>query len=197
LQQALSLRALGFSLEQVRECLDRSDYSPLEVTCLHTERLREQIELKRKLCERLDAIASHLRAAGEVSAEDFLQPIEEMTMIESYYTPEQMEYLKKRGELLGDERIQQVQKEWPELISQVRATQQKGLPPTDPEVQELARRWLGLINEFTGGDQGIFQSLSKLWKEQGDNLIAKHGTEYDWRDLSDYIARAKDALASE
>jgi DNA-binding transcriptional MerR regulator len=195
LQQVLSLRQLGFSLEEVRECLDRPDFSPLEVIGLHAGRLRERIDMQQKLCERLDAIAAHLRAAGEVSADDFLKTIEEMTMIESYYTPEQMEYLKKRKEQVGDERIQQVQKEWPELIAQVRAEMQKGTPPTAPEVQELARRWMGLINEFTGGDPGITESLGRLWKEQGDSLVAKHGTEYDSRDLSEYIGQAKTALA--
>jgi MerR family transcriptional regulator, thiopeptide resistance regulator len=178
----------------VRECLDRPDFSPLEVIGLHVGRLREQIELQQRLCERLDAIATHLRAAGEVSADDFLKTIEEMTMIESYYTPEQMEYLKKRKEQVGDERIQQVQKEWPELIAQVRAEMQKGTAPTAPEVQELARRWKGLINEFTGGDPGIERSVGKLWKEQGDNLVAKHGTEYDSRDVFEYIGQAIAAL---
>jgi len=45
---------------------------------LHVARLREQIALQSKLCERLDAIAAHLRAAGEVSADDFLTTIEEI-----------------------------------------------------------------------------------------------------------------------
>src|SRR5437899_1165849 len=57
LQQVLSLRQLGFSLEQVRDCLDRPGFSPLEVIGLHVARLREQIELQRKLCERLEAVA--------------------------------------------------------------------------------------------------------------------------------------------
>ncbi len=35
LQQVLSLRQLGFSLEQVRDCLDRPGFSPLEVIRLH------------------------------------------------------------------------------------------------------------------------------------------------------------------
>jgi MerR family transcriptional regulator, thiopeptide resistance regulator len=190
LQQIVSLRQLGFSLEQVRDCLERHDYSPLEVIVLHAARLREQVELQQRLCERLEAIAAHLRAAGDVSADDFLKTIEGMTMIESYYTPEQMEYLKQRREQVGDERIQQVQKEWPELIAQVRAEMQKGTAPTAPDVVELARRWVGLINEFTGGDQGIERSVGRLWKEQGDNLIAQHGTEYDSRDVFDYIGQA-------
>jgi MerR family transcriptional regulator, thiopeptide resistance regulator len=96
LQQVLSLRQLGFSLEEIRDCLDRPDFSPLEVIRRHVARLREQIELQRGLCERLEALA-YFASAGEVSAEDLLQTIEVMSMIESYYTPEQVESFRKRG----------------------------------------------------------------------------------------------------
>src|SRR5262245_22466043 len=78
LQQVVSLRQLGFSLEEIRDCLDRPEFSPVEVICLHVARLREQIELQRALCERLEALAAHFDAAGEVSAEEFLQTIEGM-----------------------------------------------------------------------------------------------------------------------
>jgi MerR family transcriptional regulator, thiopeptide resistance regulator len=85
LQQVLSLRQLGFSLEEVRDCLDRPGFSPLECIRLHIGRLREQVEMQRELCEKLEAIAAHFRAAEEVSADEFLRVIEGMTMIESYY----------------------------------------------------------------------------------------------------------------
>ena len=194
LQQVLSLRQLGFSLEEIRACLDRPGFSPLEVITCTVHACGSRSRYRRKLCERLDAIAAQLRAAGEVSADDFLKTIEEMTMIENYYTPEQMEYLKKRKEQVGDERIQQVQQEWPELIAQVRAEMQKGTAPTAPEVLALAQRWQGLINEFTGGDAGIERSVGRLWNEQGDNLVAKHGTQHDSRDVFEYISQALAAV---
>src|SRR4051794_21094119 len=65
LQQVISLRQLGFSLEEVRDCLNRPDFSPMEVIDLHLARLREQIELHRQLCDRLELIAGRLRTAGE------------------------------------------------------------------------------------------------------------------------------------
>src|SRR5262245_32263321 len=65
LQQVLSLRQLGFSLEEVRDCLDRPGFSPLEVIGLHLARLREQISMQQQLCERLETLAVHLRGAGE------------------------------------------------------------------------------------------------------------------------------------
>ncbi len=65
LQQILSLRQLGFSLDEIRACLDRPGFSPLEVITLHCKRLRDQIALQSKLCERLDAIATHLARRGK------------------------------------------------------------------------------------------------------------------------------------
>src|SRR4051794_18278562 len=57
LQQVLSLRQLGFSLEEVRDCLHRPDFSPLAIIDLNLVRLREQMALQRQLCDRLEAIA--------------------------------------------------------------------------------------------------------------------------------------------
>jgi len=190
LQRVLSLRQLGFSLEEVRDCLDRPGFSPPAVIGLHVERLREQIELQRRLCERLEAIADRLRAAGTVSADEFLRTIEVMTMIENYYTAEQLEQLKKRAEQVGEERMRQAPADWAELIARVRAEMEKGTDPTAPEVQALARRWMALIDEFTGGDPGIASSLGRLWKEQGDKLIAEHGPQYDARPVREYIGKA-------
>jgi DNA-binding transcriptional MerR regulator len=194
LQQVLSLRQLGFSLEEIRGCLDRPGFSPLEVIRLHVARLRDQIALQRRLCERLEAVADRLQAAGEVSADELIRTIEEITMIESYYTPEQMEDLKKRGEQLGPEGIRRSQEEWAELIAEVRAAMEAGTDPTAPDVQAMARRWMALVDAFTGGDPGVERAAGRVWQEQGDTIVARHGTQYDPRGVSDYIGRAIAAL---
>jgi DNA-binding transcriptional MerR regulator len=178
LQHVLSLRQLGFSLEQVRDCLDRPGFAPLEVIRLHVTRLREQIELQRKLCERLESLADALDKAEEVSADGFLQVLEVMTMIENYYTQEQMEYFRKRREELGpaaEEVAKKGQVDWAELLADYRAAMEQGTDPSDPKVQALEKRRQGLVNAFSGGDQGIEQSLKRMWTEQGDKLCAQFG----------------------
>ena len=139
LQQVLSLRQLGFSLEEVRDCLDRPGFSPLEVIGLHLGRLREQIELRRKLCERLEAVAALLRTAGEVSAEEFLRTIEVMTMMEQYYTPEQMKQFAEVGKQAGPEEIRAIEEAWTALLAEVRA--HRDLDPASPQAQALGQRW--------------------------------------------------------
>jgi DNA-binding transcriptional MerR regulator len=194
LQQVLSLRQLGFSLDEVRNCLDRPGFAPLDVITLHLARLREQIELQGKLCERLERLAVHLRAAGEVSADEFLNAIEEMTMLEKlrekYFTPEQLQSIKTAGEQLGKEQLEQKQEAWAELIALIQTEMDQGTDPADARVQELARRWQELLNWSTGGDPGIQQAMKRLWEEQGDNLAATFGSKYDSRPIWGYISKA-------
>ncbi|GAC1463466.1 MAG: hypothetical protein NVSMB9_01000 [Isosphaeraceae bacterium] len=137
---------------------------------------------------------AHFHAAEEVSANEFLEVIESMTMIENYYTPEQLEAIKQRGVGLGEDGLRQSQNDWAELIAQVRAEKEKGTDPADPKVQALAGRWKDLVEAFTGGDPGTASALGRLWKEQGANLASQHGSQFDPRDVSDYIGQAMAAL---
>lgn len=159
LQQIVSLRQIGFSLEQIRECLEQSAFSPHHVVQLHLSRLREQMALQQQLYAQLEAIATRLRSTEAISIQEFIQLIEVTNMVGKYYTPEQQEYLKERRELLGEGRIRQVEAEWQDLIEQARTEMTNGTDPASESVQALARRWQSLIQEFTGGDAGIEQSL--------------------------------------
>ena len=190
LQQVTSLRQLGFPLDQIRDLLDRRGVSPREVVELHLARVREQIELQRTLCERLERIAKQLEAAETVSADELIQTIEATTMYERYYTPEQLEELNARAALIGEDRIRQSQVDWQTLMDEVRAEMERGTDPADPRVQALAARWKALIEEFTGGDPGIAQSLGRMWKEE----TSIHGIDVaSTRALGEYVQRAWDA----
>jgi DNA-binding transcriptional MerR regulator len=166
LQQVLSLRQLGFSLEEVRECLDSPEFSPLKLIHQHLERLREQMEAQRRLCERLESLAARWGAAETVSVEELLSTIEEMNAMDKYYTSEQLDWLRDRAKTVGEARMREVEAEWPILIAEVRAEMDKGTDPASAPVQALAQRWMALIHEFTGGNPGIEQSLQKMYQQE-------------------------------
>ena len=187
LQQVASLRNLGFPLEEIRDVLNEKRMSPLQVVQLHADRLREQVRSQQRLVERLDALAQGLRTAETVSADQLIQTIEEITMFEKYYTQEQMDYLARRREEVGESRIKEVEAEWPRLMDEVRAEMERGTDPCDPRVQEMARRWKGLIEEFTGGNEGVRQSLGNLYQ----NESTVHGMDVaGMRPLMEYVGRA-------
>ena len=196
LQQVVSLRQLGFSLEEIRDCLERPGFSPLEVIRLHVTRLREQIELQQGLCERLEALAAQFQAAEPISAEAFLQAIEVMNMIETYYTPGQLETLRQRREAGGAEMEARIQKGpalWNELFAELRGHMERGTDPADPSVQALEERRQALVNEFTGGDASIEASLKRMWMEQADKLAAQYGIEPRLLEYLDKVAKAADS----
>jgi DNA-binding transcriptional MerR regulator len=166
LQQILSLKQLGFGLEQIRKYLSRADYDPQLVVRLHLARVRGQAAELKQLENRLSALADALEKAEIVSAEEFLTTIQEMTMFEKYYTPEQLEALQKRGEELGEEVVAKAPEPWAELLASVQSALDAGMEPTDPKAQELARQWFALVSQFTGGDLGIFQSLKKMYQNE-------------------------------
>ncbi len=108
-------------------------------------------------------------------------------MFEKYYTPEQLDTIKKRAELLGEEQIRQGQAQWQELIEQVRAEMEKGTDPTSESVQVLAQRWMELVQQFTGGDPGIEQSLNMMYQQEGSEVASRGAVDSA---MSEYIGRA-------
>jgi MerR family transcriptional regulator, thiopeptide resistance regulator len=191
LQQIVSLRQIGFSLEEIRDCLEQPSFSFDRVIQLHTIRLREQIALSQKLLKRLEAIAQTVSSMETLSVETLIQTIEVMTMLENYYSPEQLEALKQRRELLGEDQIQQSQADWQTLIEQARTEMAKGTDPTSEPVKALARRSLELIQAFTGGDPGIEQSLNRMYQQESPEVASRGAVDTA---VMEYLARARAVL---
>jgi MerR family transcriptional regulator, thiopeptide resistance regulator len=187
LQQIVSLRQIGFSLEQIRECLEQDEFSPHHVVQLHLSQLKEQMALQQQLYARLETIATRLQSTETISIQEFIQLIEVTTMVGKYYTPEQQDYLKARGEQIGEERIRQVEAEWRDLIEQARTEMANGTDPASESVQVLARRWRSLIEEFTGGDPGIRQSLKTMYQQEGVEVASRGAVDTA---VAEYMNRA-------
>lgn len=105
LQQIVSLRQIGFSLEEIRNCLEQRNFSLQQIIQLYVARLKEQIDLSHRLLNPLESISTNLQSAESVYVENLIQTIEAIYMFDKYYTPEQLETIKQRQELLGEERI--------------------------------------------------------------------------------------------
>ena len=192
LQRILSLRQLGFSLEEIGGCLDGTDFSLLQVLELHVARLRERLEHEHRLLQRLESVARTLRVAGELSADDLIRSIEVTTMFEKYYTPEQLEQLKAREEALGPEGMEKAQNDWGQLMAEVQGAMDRGADPGSEEVQALAQRWETLVEAFTGGDPGIAASLGRFYSEAPDAAEAMGGPGGDMRQFMAAAAKAQE-----
>lgn len=176
LQQIASLRHLGLSLDEVRECLERPEYSLERVLEMQVARMRGEIERHTRTIGLLESLRERLARAEQVSVEDVARTIEGTIRLEKYYTPEQRAALARRAEVVGPERIERAQHDWAELFQAFAGAMERGLDPASDEVQALAERAEGLIGEFTGGDPGIRASLARMYREEGaGNVLGPHG----------------------
>ncbi len=179
LQQIISLKQLGFRLEESKKVLDDPNFRPAEAIKLQLERVGEQIRIQEDLRRRLEGLLETIRTQQNTTGEQLIQLIEVMTMMEKYLTPEQMAKIKDQGALIGEETIKEkIEHEWPSLIAKVRAEMDKGTSPESPAVQALGKRWKELVEMFTGGDQGISTSLERFYGDNPDKA-AEYGIDKD------------------
>ena len=168
LYRIVSLRSLGFPLDAIAAALDEETFDPRAAVEDHLARLEAQMEQQRALQERLRPLLERL------DTEDFLTTIEEMTMYERYYTPEQLRGLEQRREALGDQAIRDVEREWAEIFATLRAEMDAGTDPADPKLHPLAARGRELVAMFTGGDPGITSALKEMWEKEDPETVS-HG----------------------
>ncbi|MCG8467593.1 MAG: MerR family transcriptional regulator [Gemmatimonadetes bacterium] len=171
LQRIQSLRQLGLSLEEIGRVLDDPRVSLPEILASHRETVESHIERLSVLRDRLRRLESGLARDG-ASLEDLIQTLRATTMNEKYFTEEQMQQLAERREAVGQEEIEAVQNHWLDLAARVSAAMESGADPSDPAALELAREWRELtgrtVQGFTGGDEGLEQSVGRMWSEEPD-----------------------------
>jgi DNA-binding transcriptional MerR regulator len=191
LYRILALRGMGFTLDEIAATLEREGDDPRQAVRRHIDRLDEQLRLTRRLRDRLTRILDVLDQAGEPSTDQFIDAIEVMTMIERYYTPEQLERLEQRAQEFGDEGMQRAQAEWAELIAAVEAERAAGTDPADPRLDPLVERWTGLIEQFTGGDPGIRESLQRMYETEGPERASRGAVDAATMDYAQRAIQAR------
>jgi DNA-binding transcriptional MerR regulator len=162
LQQVLTLRYLGFPLQQIGALLRRPDFDLLASMRVQRAAIQDRIaEL-----ERVDGVLSELIdqrvATGSWSwdlvarttatvQEGLSQGGATMDKMREYYTPEQLKQFEEVGREVGQAEIDEIQRQWPPLLQEIRAN--RHLDPTSVEARALADRWNALTERTMAGYQ--------------------------------------------
>ncbi|HVG30814.1 MAG TPA: MerR family transcriptional regulator [Pyrinomonadaceae bacterium] len=171
LQQIVTLKFIGFPLRQIKDVLDR-DRRDLATT-LRFQRII-LAEKSRRLTQAVRAIEEAERAlagGAEPGRETFAKIIEVIEMqndtdwTKKYYSEEAQARIAERQKTIPREVIEQGQRDWMALITEVEAAVQEGVSPESERAQGLAARWSELIRGFTGGDPEIQKGLNKMYSD--------------------------------
>jgi DNA-binding transcriptional MerR regulator len=167
LYRIVSLRSLGFPLDAIAQALDSQAFDPKAAVDDHLRRLEAQIAQEQQLLDKLRTLRQRL------DADDFLTTIEEITMRERYYTPEQLDQLEQRRQQLGEDAIKDVEREWGEIFATLKQEMDKGTDPADPRLRPIGDRSRELMVMFTGGDPGIEASLKRMYETEGPEKASR------------------------
>lgn len=192
LQQVLSLKQLGFPLEQIKTALEHPDFSPENILAMQAERIESEARRHQDLLDRIRGMQRLMKATKRAGAEDFLELINLMNRIDAYYTPEEMEDIRERGRALGEEGMKSAENDWSTLMAAVQKEMDAGTPPTDPKVKKLAEQWQSLVSAFTGGNPAIAAKLKKMYEEQGPQMQQAFGGPS--KEMGEYVRKAMEDL---
>jgi DNA-binding transcriptional MerR regulator len=169
LEQVVALKFIGFPLSQIRDLLDRKSSDPAAA-------LRQQSQILREKRDHIDRAVRAIEFAEQAVAsgrkndwEPFRKIIEVIQVqtrkdwMKKYFSQEQLEDLRKR---LSPEIKAESDRAWAELARDTEEALARGETPEGKTGRELAQRRQALVEQFTGGDPGLRQSLKKLYQDR-------------------------------
>jgi MerR family transcriptional regulator, thiopeptide resistance regulator len=171
LQQILTLKQLGFTLEEIGALLTAPAYDLRESLAIQKAAIEQRIgQLQGAVLAlgRTIAALEGQRAIDWLQVVAIIQGVQEARKgewLQRYFPPERWAWLSERAALTPPELVERSAAAWAELYAEFGAA--RSLPPEHPEVQRLAERMDQLIGLFTGGDRAIEQGLSRLHSEPG------------------------------
>jgi DNA-binding transcriptional MerR regulator len=152
LQQILTLRYLGFPLQQIGELLDRADFDLVASLRVQRQVLHDRIAELERISSAISDLVDQRLATGEWSWQLVIAASQavgagltrgEDTM-DAYYTPEQMKQFEAAGKATPQEEIGAIEEAWTTLLAEVRAARAADLDPASAEAGSLADRWVEL-----------------------------------------------------
>ncbi len=172
LQQILTLKFIGFSLNQIKEILNRQEFDLAETLQLQQRIIEAQRNRLNIALEAISRAENVFKRHGTINWESFNQIIEVINMEQNtewtkqYYSDTARAKIEERKHLWSPELQERVSRDWEELTRDVEAAIADGASPSDERAQKLAARWRALVEEFTGGDSAIQAGLNKMYADQ-------------------------------
>lgn len=173
LYRITALRRLGLGLEAIAAALDGDAADLATVIRGQREAVVRELAERAALRDRLDALCAELDRGRQPTVEELITTMEAMQMYEKYYTQDQLERLRLRGEQLGPERIAEVQREWAELFATLGEARSAGVDPEDPSLDPVRAHARELVALFTGGEPDMAASLGRMWGNEDPAALGR------------------------
>ncbi|MFT3832434.1 MAG: MerR family transcriptional regulator [Micropruina sp.] len=144
LYRVCALRALGVPLEQIKGVLGASSEDLAGMHGLLVAQLgllTAQADTVERLIQQVRGLLQRLEAGSMPGPDTFMTTLEMISVMENYFSEEQLQQLARRREALGSEAVEETKTRWAGLVEQLLSHIQDGTPVDQPQVQELLHQW--------------------------------------------------------
>ncbi|MCC3375060.1 MerR family transcriptional regulator [Cohnella sp. REN36] len=187
LHHILSLKQLGLALEEIKAMIHSPSFRPEEMLKLQLSRLNEQIGMLAELKDRVQYILDLLQSGQPIPEERFMLAMQMMRMMQSsHFSKGLAEELKSRSKRIGPEKLREIQAEGQILLAEFRSCLTGGMPPDDPNVAKLAKRWKAAMDAYAPADAAFVQAAEQYYGDHPEDAVV-HGMDGD---LYSYIKTA-------
>ncbi|GCE12900.1 MerR family transcriptional regulator [Tengunoibacter tsumagoiensis] len=185
LQQILALKFLGFSLEEIKVCLQKNPEYLQEALLMQKAMMQEkrnQLDTVLQAIEKAETLLKGNVGDWEAIIIDVIQVMhaeQDRAWVRKYltdeqqqklaeisrksYSPEAAQKLAVWSESWTEEDQQRANQQWDAVFSDVRKLVREGKDPTHREGQALAKQHSELIKQFTRGDADVEAGVKQWW----------------------------------
>ena len=157
LHRIQALRRLGMALADIAAFLDSPDAAPAAIIARQIDAIDRQIADAAVLRSQLARIQDQLLRGEQPELSAWLTTLEQMTMHDKYFSKAEQQQMQPI--LAGNA-------EWSAMGEELRAMLAAGTPPSAPEAQQLAARWMGALQRDTGNDPALAVRLDTMWSKE-------------------------------
>jgi len=169
LQQIVTLKFMGFSLDEIRRLLDSKGYEAVKALKVQAEAVRDEIVRLREASRAIDQVLARLEKDGRIHKQKLIKIMEVIQMgedvkkawHEKFYTEEELKRFRELGKKYTPEMMTEYQNRWAALIEEVKKS--VGLDPASDKAQDLGSRWTALFDEVYGGHPELKTQIAKAY----------------------------------
>lgn len=169
LQQIVTLKFMGFSLDEIRRLLDSKGYEAVRSLRVQAEAVKDEIARLREASRAIEQVLARLEKDGRIHREKLIKIMEVIQMgedvkkgwHEKFFSEEDLKQFAEIGKNYSPEAMTAYQNRWTALIEEVKRA--IGLDPASEKAQDLGRRWSALLNEAYGGHPQLKAKISQAF----------------------------------
>lgn len=183
-----TLRHLGLPLNEIAGVLNGQVADPLQIINQQMRALDQEIARSTELRARLALMQERLQGGGQPEMAEWLSTLSLMTTYSKYFSADELRQFFKN--------LKTLELEWRALFAEVRKVMDDGCAPDSMALQPLVTRWIGLVQQTTGGDSDLMERWRQMYQQEPSIHGRGDGPEGDMIQLLNSAIEQRIALLS-